>query len=242
MNRHIGPALAALLLFAAVPVSAAPSAAIQAAVSDPGRPAGDVAADAARKPAEMLDFAGVKPGDKIAELAPGAGYFTRIFAKAVGPSGKVYTYAPPPRNPPPAGAVPLSATYPNITAQQGAYADFAVPEPVDIVWTSRNYHDFQNAMPDMTAFNRKVFAALKPGGVYVILDHAAAADAPDDVHRTLHRSKEAVARREAEAAGFHFVASSNALRNPADDKTKRVFDSGEHNATDQYILKFEKPR
>jgi predicted methyltransferase len=97
-------------------------------------------------------------------------------------------------------------------------------------------------MPDMTAFNRKVFAALKPGGVYVILDHAAAADAPDDVHRTLHRSKEAVARREAEAAGFHFVASSNALRNPADDKTKRVFDSGEHNATDQYILKFEKPR
>ena len=68
MNRHIGPALAALLLFAAVPVSAAPSAAIQAAVSDPGRPAGDVAADAARKPAEMLDFAGVKPGDKIAEL------------------------------------------------------------------------------------------------------------------------------------------------------------------------------
>src|SRR6185312_17250022 len=207
MNRHIGPALAALLLFAAVPASAAPSAAIQAAVSDPGRPAGDVAADAARKPAEMLDFAGVKSGDKIAELAPGAGYFTRVFAKAVGPSGKVYTYAPPPRNPPPAGAVPLSATYPNITALQGAYADFAVPEPVDIVWTSRNYHDFQNAMPDMTAFNRKVFAALKPGGVYVILDHAAAADAPDDVHSTLHRSKEAVVRKEVEAAGFRFVAS-----------------------------------
>ena len=237
MNRHVGPLLAALLLFAAVPVSAAPSAAIQAAVADSSRPANDTAVDPLRKPAETLDFAGVKPGDKIAELAPGAGYFTRILAKAVGPNGKIYTFAPlRPNAPPP---TPVAA---NVSPLNGAYADFAVPEPVDMVWTSRNYHDFQNAMPDMTAFNRKVYAALKPGGVYVILDHAAAADAPDDVHRTLHRSKEAVARREAEAAGFRFVASSNALRNPADDKTKRVFDSGEHNATDQYILKFEKPR
>jgi len=237
MNKYTGSALAALLLFAAAPVLAAPSAAIMAAVADAGRPDADKAADASRKPAETLDFAGVKPGDKIAELAPGGGYFTRVLAKAVGANGKVYTYAP--ARP---GAPPAMPVAPNVTPLNGPYADFAVPEAVDVVFTARNYHDFQNAMPDMTGFNRKVFAALKPGGVYFILDHAAAADAADDVHMALHRSKEAAARREAEAAGFRFVASSDLLRHPEDDKTKRVFDSGEHNATDQYILKFEKPR
>ena len=241
MNRYTGPAFAALLLFAAAPVLAAPSAAIMAAVADPGRPAADTAADADRKPAEMLDFAGVKPGWKVAELQPGAGYFTRVFAKAVGPTGHVYGYGPPPRNPPPAGAPAPFAAYPNVTMLQGGYADFAVPEQVDLVWTSRNYHDYQNAMPDMSAFNKKVFAALKPGGIYIILDHAAAADAADDVHMALHRSKEAVVRKEVEAAGFRFVASSDAERYPTDDKTKRVFEAGEHNATDQYILKFTKP-
>ena len=130
----------------------------------------------------------------------------------------------------------------NVTLLSGAPVDFAVPEQVDLVWTSRNYHDFQNtAGIDMVAFNKKVFAALKPGGTYVVLDHAAAADAPDDVHSTLHRSKEAVVRKEVEAAGFHFVASSDAERYPSDDKTKRVFEQGEHNKTDQYILKFTKP-
>jgi predicted methyltransferase len=237
MNRHIGPALAALLLFAAAPVSAAPSAAIQAAIADSSRPANDTAVDALRKPAETLDFAGVKPGDKIAELAPGAGYFTRILAKAVGPNGKIYTFAPlRPNAPPP---TPVAA---NVTPLNGAYADFAVPEPVDMVWTSRNYHDFQNAMPDMSAYNKKVFAALKPGGIYLILDHAAAADAPDNVHQTLHRSKESVVRREVEAAGFRFVASSDILRNPADNKTERVQEQDVRGKTDQYILKFEKPR
>jgi predicted methyltransferase len=110
-----------------------------------------------------------------------------------------------------------------------------------MVWTSRNYHDFQNAMPDMSAYNKKVFAALKPGGIYLILDHAAAADAPDDVHRTLHRSKEAVVRREVEAAGFRFVASSDILRNPADNKSERVMEQDVRGKTDQYILKFQKP-
>jgi predicted methyltransferase len=251
MKKHIGTAFAGLLLLT-LPSAAAPSAAILAAVADPGRPAADVAADADRKPAEMLDFAGVKPGWKIAELSPGGGYFTRVFAKAVGPSGHVYGYAPArggmARGGMGGGAaatgapLPLDQAYSNVTLVAGAYADFAVPEPVDLVWTSRNYHDFQNiAGIDMVAFNKKVFAALKPGGIYVILDHAAAADAPDDVHSTLHRSKEAVTRSQVEAAGFRFVASSDAERYPADDKTKRVFDAGEHNKTDQYILKFVKP-
>jgi predicted methyltransferase len=236
MNRHAAAALTALMFFAPAPVLAAPSAAIMAAVADPSRPANDTAVDALRKPAETMDFAGVKPGDKIAELAPGGGYYTRLLAKAVGPSGKVYTYAGRPALPtnPPAAA--------NVTPVAGTNADFAVPEPVDMVWTSRNYHDFQNAMPDMSAYNKKVFAALKPGGTYFILDHAAAADAPDDVHQALHRSKEAVVRQQVEAAGFRFVASSDILRNPADNRTEKVQEQDVRGKTDQYLLKFVKPR
>jgi predicted methyltransferase len=236
-NYLMGSALAGLVLLAAPSFAQAPSAAITAAVADAGRPENDKAIDALRKPAETIAFAGVKPGDKVAELAPGAGYFTRILAKVVGPNGKVYTYAPPRPNAPP--ATPVAA---NVTPLAGAYADFAVPEPVDVVWTSRNYHDFQNAQGvDMVAINRKMLAALKPGGIYLVLDHAAAADAPDNVTSTLHRAKEATVRQQVEAAGFRFVASSDVLRNPADNKAARVQEQDVRGKTDQFILKFQKP-
>ena len=238
MNRSIGTVLAALMLFAGVPVYAAPSAAVLAAVADPSRPDEQKSIDALRKPAETVDFAGVKPGDKVAELAPGGGYFTRILARTVGANGKVYTYAP--ARP---GTPPRPPVAPNVTPLAGAYADFAAPEPIDLVWTSRNYHDFQNAPNvDMVAINRKIFAALKPGGVYFILDHAAAANAPDDSHATLHRAKESVVRQQVEAAGFRFVASSDILRNPADDKTQRNNEQDVRGQTEQFLLKFEKPR
>jgi len=236
MNKYTSFALAALLIFAAAPVLAAPSAAIMAAVADAGRPDNDKSVDALRKPAETVDFAGVKPGDKVAELAPGAGYFTRIIAKTVGDGGKVYTYAGRPTVP---ANPPVAA---NVIPVAGTNADFAVPEPVDVVWTSRNYHDFQNAMPDMSAYNKKVFAALKPGGTYFILDHAAAADAPDNVTSTMHRSKESTVRAQVEAAGFRFVASSDILRNTADNRSERVQEQDVRGKTDQYLLKFVKPR
>jgi predicted methyltransferase len=242
-NHLMGTALAGLMLLAAPAFAQAPSAAITAAVADAGRPDADKANDANRKPADMLAFAGVAPGMKVAELNPGAGYFTRIFAKTVGANGKVYTYAPPPRNPPPAGAVPISQTYTNVSPIQGVTADFAVPEPVDVVWTSRNYHDFRNALGDqgIVAFNRKVFAALKPGGTYIVLDHAAAEDAPADVGSKLHRIKESTVRADVEAAGFRFVGGSNAVRYASDDKTKPVFEGDVRGRTDQFVLKFQKP-
>ena len=242
-NHLMGTALAGLMLLAVPSFAQAPSAAITAAVADAGRPEADKANDANRKPAEMLAFAGVSPGMKIAELNAGAGYFTRIFAKAVGPNGKVITYGPPPRNPPPAGAVPITQAYTNVTAIQGTTANFAVPEQVDLVWTSRNYHDFRNALGDagIVEFNRKVFAALRPGGTYIVLDHAAAADAPADAGSKLHRIKEATVRADVEAAGFRFVGSSDAVRYASDDKTKPVFEGDVRGRTDQFVLKFQKP-
>lgn len=236
-NFMTGSAVAALLLVAAPVLAQTPSAAITAAVADAGRPDNDKAVDALRKPAETIAFSGMKAGDKVAELAPGGGYFTRIFAKVVGNNGKIYAYAP--ARP---GAPAPTPVAPNVTPVAGAFADFAVAEPVDLVWTSRNYHDFQNAQGmDMVAFNRTVFAALKPGGTYIILDHAAAADAPDNVTSTLHRSKEATVRQQVEAAGFRFVASSDVVRHPADDRSKRVQEQDVRGQTDQYLLKFQKP-
>jgi predicted methyltransferase len=237
-STMMGPALAGLMLLAVPAFAQAPTPAIAAAVANTVRTDADRSVDALRKPAETIAFAGVKPGDKVAELNPGTGYFTRIFSTLVGPGGKVYTFAAPRPNAPP----PTAPAGTNATPLSAPLADFATPEPVDVVWTSRNYHDFQNAPgADLVAFNRKVLAALKPGGIYIVLDHAAAADAPDNVTSTLHRAKESAVRSQVEAAGFRFVASGTVLRNPADDKTKRVMEQDVRGQTEQFILKFQKP-
>ena len=234
----MGAALTGLLLTAIPAFAQAPSAAINAAVADAVRTDADKAVDAMRKPAETIAFAGVKAGDKVAELNPGGGYFTRIFSKLVGANGKVYTFAAPRPNAPP----PAAPAGTNATPLSAPLADFATPEPVDVVWTSRNYHDFQNAAGlDMVAFNRKVFAALKPGGTYIVLDHAAAANAAEDVTSKLHRAKEATVRSQVEAAGFRFVGSSHVLHNAADNGTLPVREQDVAGKTNQFILKFQKP-
>src|SRR5664279_1358740 len=122
--------------------------AIAAAVGDAGRPTADKERDANRKPAEVLAFAGVKPGMTVAELAPGRGYFTRILAKAVGPNGKVFALLPPGD----AAARPavldamnkLAADYPNVKVVITEYTAITLPEKADLFWTTENYHDFHN--------------------------------------------------------------------------------------------------
>lgn len=229
-----------------------PSRAIDAAVADPLRPSTDTARDADRKPAQTLAFAGIKPGDKIADYAAGAGYFTRLFAGVVGPQGHVY-----------AGVPSALFQYPNIVKGIGELQSFAVahpnvsvifasvldtaryPEPLDLFWISQNYHDLHDRFMgpvDMAAFNRAVFRSLKPGGIYIVLDHAAAEGSQPDVTDTLHRIEPSTVRREVEAAGFKFAAESSILANPADPHTAGVFDSSIRGRTDQFILKFTKPK
>lgn len=229
-----------------------PSRAIAAALADASRPATDSARDTDRKPAQTLAFAGVKPGDKVADYAAGAGYFTRLFADVVGPRGHVYA------------AVPNSLfVYPNIVngiaeiqayavARQNVTVTFAsaleavrFPEQLDLFWISQNYHDLHDSFMgpvDMAAFNKAVYAALKPGGVYIVLDHVAARNSPVDVTDTLHRIEPSVVRREVEAAGFKFDGESTVLANPADPHTATVFDKSIRGHTDQFVLKFRKPR
>jgi predicted methyltransferase len=222
---------------------------IATAVADPARPEADRTRDAERKPAESLVFAGVKPGDRIADLIPGKGYFTRIFAKAVGPKGWVYAYFPSDLDelykkhdvtiPPPA-----DPNYANVSFLHAPVAKFVAPEKLDIVWTSQNYHDLHDKFfgpADVPAVNKAVFDALKPGGVFIVLDHAAPKGSGLEDTDTLHRIDEAQVKKEVEAAGFKLVAESDILRNPADTRTIPVFDKSIRGKTDQFILKFKKP-
>jgi predicted methyltransferase len=224
---------------------------VATAVADPARPEEDRQRDATRKPAETLAFAGVKPGDTVIELLPGKGYFTRILSKVVGPQGHVYALSPPRRPTAPADAPdPVAATqalaqesqYSNITALGGPLDTLHVPKPADVVFTAQNYHDLHNMQAlDLAAFNKSMFEALKPGGLYVILDHAAASGSGSRDTATLHRIDEATVKSEVTAAGFKLVGDSDLLRNPGDDHSAKVFDPSVRGHTDQFILKFRKP-
>jgi predicted methyltransferase len=246
-TRHL---FTALLLLSA-PAIAAPSN-IEMAVKDAARPAADTGRDAGRKPAELLAFAGVRPGMVVVDMLPGTGYFTRIFARAVGPKGRVYAYFGTQYDArlkgqgkdPDYQFTDLKTLYPNLGVIHGPLEGFVTPQKVDMVWTSDNYHDMHNkayAM-DPAKVNKAVFASLKPGGIYMVVDHRAAKGAGAGVTETLHRMDEDITRKEIEAAGFKLAAESKILANPSDDDNKRVFEQGEHDHTDQFVLKFVKPR
>ena len=224
---------------------------IQQALADPARPAADISRDAGRKPGLALAFAGIKPGMVVVDMLPGLGYYTRILARAVGPKGRVYAYFGAQYDArlkgqgrdPEMQFMDLKKIYPNLGVIHGPLEQFVTPQSVDVVWTSDNYHDMYTKLygMDPKLVNRQVFASLKHGGTYVVLDHRAAKGAGPGVAETLHRMDEDVAKQEIEAAGFKLAAEGKELANPADDDTKRVFEEGEHDHTDQFLLKFRKP-
>jgi predicted methyltransferase len=245
-------ASAALLASSAIVLAAGPTAGIKAAVADSGRPAADTARDENRKPAEMLAFAGIGPGKVVVDMLPGGGYFTRIFAKAVEPGGRVYAYfgtqydarLKGQNKDPDNQFADLKATYKNLGVIHGPLPQFVTPEPVDVVWTSDNYHDMHNkayAM-DVNEVNKAIYKSLKPGGYYVIIDHKAAESTGDNVTEDLHRVKESTTKKEVEAAGFKLVAEGKDLNYATDDGTKRVFEADVKGKTNQFMLKFQKPR
>jgi predicted methyltransferase len=218
---------------------------ITAAVADSGRPAEDKERDANRKPAETLAFAGVKPGSIVVELFPGKGYFTRIFSKVVGPKGKVYAVSPPrvPDSSAATRAIAADPAYSNVVVRIAKPPVLNVSVPADVVFTAQNYHDVHNVPNiDMAAFNKTVFDVLKPGGVFIVEDHAAADGSGARDTSTLHRIDPATVKSEVTAAGFQFVGESKVLANPQDDRTSKVFDSGIRGKTDQFIYKFRKPK
>jgi predicted methyltransferase len=241
----------ALSAFAADAPKSKAAAYITEAVADKGRPETDTKRDADRKPAAMLEFAGIKPGMTVVDLIPGGGYFTRIFAKAVGPKGTVYAVGGPqrpvtdPAKPPPTPAQDVIAADPNYANVKSVHTQFqslAIPAKADVVWTSQNYHDLHNVPGlDMAVFDKAVYDALKPGGEFIVLDHRANPGDPN-VTKTLHRIDPAVVKAEVTAAGFKYEGESTVLKNPADDHTKGIRDGFTQGQTDQFIYKFRKPK
>lgn len=225
--------------------------AISAAVADANRPDTDKQRDANRKPAETLAFTGVKPGDQVAELLPGSGYFTRIFSKIVGSGGRVYALVPAPSPNAPADmpdfaarvkAIAAEPTYSNVSVVVEPFSQLKAPVPVDLVWTSQNYHDLHNFPGlDVAVFNQMVFDALKPGGIYLVLDHSAEPGSGARDTATLHRIDADTVKKEVLAAGFVFVGGSDLLHQPGDSHAVKVFDPSVRGKTDQFILKFRKP-
>jgi len=230
--------------------AAGPSKAITAAVADSARPQADKDRDANRKPAETLAFAGIKPGDKVVELMPASGYYTRLLSVVVGPKGHVYAVSPPAR---PGGrdmgaavqAIAADPHYANVTPVASGFTSISVPEPVDVVWTSDNYHDFHNSFPngppaDIGAFNKTMLGLLKPGGTFLVVDHAAEAGSGTRDTGTLHRIDPAAAKEEATAAGFKFEKQGDFLHSADDPHTAKVFEL--HGKEDDFALKFTKPK
>jgi predicted methyltransferase len=233
-------------------VAAAVPANIKAAVADGARPDADKQRDENRKPGETLAFADVKTGEQIGELIPGGGYFTRLFSKAVGAKGHVFALVPPrPANAPadapdrnaPIKALAADANYANVSVVELVKGAVSTSAPLDLVFTAQNYHDLHNVPTlDVAAFNKSVFDALKPGGLYVIVDHSAEAGSGGRDTSTLHRIDADTVKQEVTAAGFEFVGGSDMLKNPADARTAKVFDPSVRGKTDQFILKFRKPK
>lgn len=221
--------------------------AIQAALADSARPATDTERDAARHPGEILAFAGVAPGQKVADFVMGGGYWTRILARAVGDTGHVYGYQPAEftKGKLDDAVLAIPGTYKDVTLSNTPFAEVAFPEPLDLIVTVQNWHDLhlKRFPADLSAtVAAKLYAALKPGGVLLVIDHAANADPALTAPDTLHRIDPAAARAEIEKAGFRFEGALPVLHNPADPHTAKVFDPSIRGKTDQFVFKFRKPR
>ena len=219
-------------------------------VDAPDRSAADRALDAGRHPAELLAFIGVRPGMRVAELAAGGGYTTELLARAVAPDGRVWS-----QNSPfilqRFAEAPWTARLATPPMRNVVRLDREFDDPLpadatdlDAVVVVLFYHDFVWLETDRERKNRAVYAHLRPGGLYVIVDHSGRPGTGTSEAQTLHRIDEQVVRDEVEHAGFRLVRSADFLRNPADprDWNDSPRGAGERRGTsDRFVLAFERP-
>ena len=237
-----GAALCALALTGAAVAADVPDY-VTKAVADPSRPKTDSVRDSLRAPAETLAFAGVKPGMTVAEFFPSGGYYTRMISDVVGPKGKVYGIDNVKWDKGEDAKMAAEPGHGNVSIQLVKFGAFSLPQKVDLVWTTQNYHDLHVAEygpVDIAAFNKHVYDALKPGGIYFILDHQANPGTDDAQIAKVHRIEKSQVIKEVTGAGFKLVGESNVLHRPADDHTKMSSDPAIKSHTDQFLLKFQK--
>lgn len=216
---------------------------IRAAVESADRPAADKERDAARKPAEVLMLSGVEPGDRVIEIAGFGNYYTRLLADIVGDSGTVSMYdLPYTGGLGGAGSAQFVTEHPNTEYHLGDYNHVVFPDDVDVAFNILYYHDLglQEGL-DRAALNRKIFEALKPGGVYLVIDHKAADGSGWEHTQQLHRMGTEVIVEELTQAGFELEVDSDLLANPDDPRDTMVFAPGTRGATDRALFVFRKP-
>jgi predicted methyltransferase len=217
---------------------------VKKAVQSPDRTPAMTARDGDRKPAELLVLSGVKPGDKVVEFAGFGQYFTTMLSSIVGDKGSILMIdLPYTEERSGAASRDFVAKHPNTKYQIVDYNAVTLPDNVDVVFNVLYYHDLAIQKPpiDTAVLNAKIFKALKPGGIFFIVDHNAAPGSGTRDTEKLHRIDPEVIKKEVKAAGFELVEDSKLLANPEDDHTWMVFAPGKRGTTDQAVLKFRKP-
>ena len=216
---------------------------IRAAIDSADRNAESKARDTNRKPAELLMLSGVKPGDRVVEFASFGQYFTQLLSDIVGPQGRIYMLDLPytaGRSGAPSGA--FVDKHANTQYTLVNYNSVELPQNVDIVFNVLYYHDLGLNSIDTAALNAKIFKALKPGGVFFIVDHNARPGSGTEDTKKLHRIDPTIIKKEVTAAGFQLVEESKLLAYPTDDHTQMVFSPGLRGMTDQTTFVFRKPK
>jgi predicted methyltransferase len=213
---------------------------VRKAVHSPARTKAMPDRDAARKPAELLALSGVQPGDKVVEFAAFGQYFSTMLTSILGDKGMLYMYDLPYMEARTGAASrDFVAKHPNSNFEIVDYNAMTLPDGVDVVFNVLYYHDLPLNKIDTAALNAKIFKALKPGGIFFIVDHNAAPGSGTRDVEKLHRIDPEVIRKEVKAAGFELVEDSKLLANPQDDHSWMVFQ--QRGETDQSVLKFRKP-
>ena len=217
----------------------------QAILANPERPPEERALDAGRKPEEVLKFFGVKPGDKVADIIAARGYYTVILSQVVGEKGVVYSA----NNAFVKGFIkdaldvrlqnPLFANVKHIDSEVDKLA-LPTDGSLDFVLIHLNYHDLVLKNDNRAAMNKAIFAALKPGGVYGVVDHYAKDGSGSEFTESLHRIDKALVVKEVTAAGFVLAKEGDMLRHPDDPRSENVFKH--RGETDRFVLRFEKPK
>ncbi len=220
---------------------------IETALAAPDRPERQTQRDAARQPAKVLAFSTIKPGDAVADLGAGGGYFTQLISSIVGENGTVIAQNPPEwvekyKSIAPALEI-LTKDRANVQALTAGFDALGFDDAsLDVVTMALIYHDVVLATADRTTMNADLFTALKPGGVLLITDHYATDGSGDTTIDDLHRIDAAMVRAEVEAAGFILDGQSDALSHPDDDRTKNVFDPAVRGKTDRFVYRFRKAK
>jgi len=217
-----------------------------AVVAAPDRSDADRATDKRRDPVKLLDFAAPRPGMKVLDMGAGGGYSTELMARAVAPNGTVYGQNPADQNERAKTRFEARLKTPagkNIVAVARPFDD-PLPSDVhdlDLITFLFFYHDTTYMPVDRAAMNRKLYAALKPGGMLVIADHSARSGDGTSVGKTFHRIEESALRREVEAAGFKLVAEGDFWRHPEDTRDFSI-QPPPNKPVDEFVLKFQKPQ